>query len=521
MTAQLSSYDDVPYLTRPRYSTHPDCLATMAVLAGMQPASVAGCRVLELGCGPGGNLLPLADAFPDSDFVGVDLSARQIQMGQELCAGLELTNLRLVAASILDVDETFGNFDYVICHGVYSWVPAEVRTGILRVCQGRLKPHGVAMISYNTYPGWHLRGPVGEMLRFHVRDIKDAQARAEASRRFLAFVASSVARTDSTWARLVREESERLGKESDFYLVHEHLDDVSHAVYFREFATHAREHRLQYLGEASVQPGLAAFPPEVQKTLGAAANDPIALEQYLDFLTCRSFRRTLVVRDDIVLERAPRPVILNQLLLVSLARPVSERVDVCSSTPTQFRNDRDVTASTNVPATKAALMTLFEAAPQAIPFEQLWQQTRARLLAGSVNIPDTAREELANYFVQLFRAGLVGLHTTMPAFVMEPGQRPRATRFARLQASQGVPVVNRCHRSVEMPGFDRALLCLLDGHQDRQALLQGLVNLVQKGDFELARDGQPVTETVDLMAILGGELEGALQRLAKLALLVS
>src|SRR5258708_37018659 len=102
MSTQASSYDELPYHTRARYATHPDCLATQATLSGMQPASVTRCRVLELGCGPGGNLLPLAEAFPDSEFVGVDLSARQIAMGQELCTSLELTNLRLVAASILD-----------------------------------------------------------------------------------------------------------------------------------------------------------------------------------------------------------------------------------------------------------------------------------------------------------------------------------------------------------------------------------------------------------------------------------
>src|SRR6478752_7458358 len=119
-----SSYDELPYPTRPRYSTHPDCLALLATLAGMQPTPIDRCRMLELGCGPGGNLLPLADAFPHSQFVGVDLSARQIEMGQEIVRALAMPNLQLEAKSILDIDASLGEFDYIVAHGVYSWVPA-------------------------------------------------------------------------------------------------------------------------------------------------------------------------------------------------------------------------------------------------------------------------------------------------------------------------------------------------------------------------------------------------------------
>lgn len=520
MPTPATSYDELPYHTRPRYSTHPDCLATLATLAGMQPARVDRCRVLELGCGPGGNLLPLADSFPESEFVGIDLSARQIEMGNELCTSLGFTNLRLTAASLLDIDDSFGSFDYIICHGVYSWVPEEVRDGILRVCSRHLSPQGVAMVSYNTYPGWHLRGPIGEMLRFHVRETKDVQRRAAASRELLGFVAQSLGQADSTWARLVREEHRRLSQETDFYLVHEHLDDVSHAVYFHAFADHARQHGLQYLGEASDPASLAAFPPEMQKTLASLTNDPVAREQYVDFLTCRSFRRTLLVREPIALNHAPGPAILEKFLLAGRAKPTAEPVDVCSNAPVGFRNERDVTATTNMPATKAALMVLFEAAPEALSYEQVWQRARARLKAGGVALPDEAREGLAGFFIRLFQSGLVGLHTAMPPFVTTPGDRPKATRYARLQARHGTPVVSRRHRLVELLGLDRAVLRLLDGEHDRPALVRGLVQQVQQGEFELCRDGKPVTEAVDLQNILKGELEAALQRLARSALLV-
>src|SRR5947208_3557543 len=132
--ALLTSYEEVPYDSKPLYPTHPDCLATVATLMGMKPAPVQRCRVLELGCASGGNLIPMAEALPDSAFVGVDLSERQIADGRAAVAELGLGNVELRHLSITDVPADWGPFDYVVCHGVYSWVPEHVRERILAVC---------------------------------------------------------------------------------------------------------------------------------------------------------------------------------------------------------------------------------------------------------------------------------------------------------------------------------------------------------------------------------------------------
>src|SRR5262249_12745352 len=171
----LTTYDQVPYDARPRYATHPDCLATLAVLLGMKPAPVDRCRVLEVGCATGGNLIPLAQALPQSTFVGFDLAPRQIEQGRRVAAAAGLGNIDLRPVGILDVDQSVGQFDYILCHGVYSWVGPDVRDAILRLCRDRLAPQGVAYVSYNTYPGWHLRAPIRDLMRYHVRDIPGRQ----------------------------------------------------------------------------------------------------------------------------------------------------------------------------------------------------------------------------------------------------------------------------------------------------------------------------------------------------------
>ena len=158
--SQPSSYDRVPYDSKPFPQTHPDRLATMASLFGLKPPLVDTAQVLELGLAGGGNLIPMAVALPDSHFVGIDLSPRQVDEGVRVVERLGLTNIELRAQDILDLGEDLGVFDYILCHGVYSWVPASVQEKILEIHARHLAPGGIGYISYNAYPGWHLRGVV-------------------------------------------------------------------------------------------------------------------------------------------------------------------------------------------------------------------------------------------------------------------------------------------------------------------------------------------------------------------------
>src|SRR4051812_41655243 len=154
----------------------------------MSPAPVDRCRVLELGCAGGGNLLPMAETLPQSTFFGIDLSPVQIGHGQRIIRALGLTNLRLEAMSILDVPEDFGEFDYIIAHGVYSWVPPAVQQKILDLCAAHLAPQGVAYLSYNTYPGWHLRQMAREMMLYHVAGIESPQESAAQATALVQFI---------------------------------------------------------------------------------------------------------------------------------------------------------------------------------------------------------------------------------------------------------------------------------------------------------------------------------------------
>src|SRR5579884_2024888 len=190
--ASPTSYDDIPYVSNPFLQSHPDRLATIATLFGLSIIRVDRCRVLELGCASGGNLLPMAQSFPESTFIGIDYSARQIADGQKFVEKLGLKNVQLKCLSILDITPEFGSFDYIICHGVYSWVPPPVQEKILDICRRNLTPNGIAYVSYNTYPGWHMRGMIRDMMLYHASHFTEPLTKVRQARALLDFLAQAV-----------------------------------------------------------------------------------------------------------------------------------------------------------------------------------------------------------------------------------------------------------------------------------------------------------------------------------------
>ncbi|MBC8076432.1 MAG: class I SAM-dependent methyltransferase, partial [Chloroflexales bacterium] len=167
------AYDQVFYPSAAEPSIHPDRLATVATLFGVRPAPVDQCRVLELGCADGANLLPMAYALPHGTFFGIDASPRQIAAGQAQIAALGLKNVRLQALDLQELPASSGEFDYIIAHGVYSWVAPAVQEALLALCGRHLAANGVAVVSYNVLPGWHQRGVARDLLRFHTRQFAE------------------------------------------------------------------------------------------------------------------------------------------------------------------------------------------------------------------------------------------------------------------------------------------------------------------------------------------------------------
>ncbi len=526
LMGQPSSYDEIPYSGHCFPYTHPDHLAVMGTLFGMPVSPPEGCRLLELGCGRAGNLVPMAMELPSARFVGIDLSARQIAEGRSVVEKLGLDNVNLRAVSIMEVNERLGTFDHIVCHGVYSWVPEPVREKILAICAGSLAADGLAYVSYNTYPGWHARGMVRELLAYHVRNATGALDRVQRARDFLEELVRVLPVQASSYARILRTEGEFLRGVPSTYVYHEHLEETNHPVYFREFIDRARAHGLSFLAEART-PGLVNnLPPEAREILGrwADADDELAREQYLDFLCNRTFRRSLLCHSGARRNPEPSPESLLRMSVSTGVLPASSDPDVASDAPETFhRPEKAGSLTTNNPVVKAALVALDRVRPRALTVAALWERVQADLgpSLGGITQPDEGAQVLAAALLRCFLSDLVDLHVRPPRFADGPGERPIASPLARIQAEEGGRVTNLRRRSVDLDEFDRLVLGQLDGSRDRSSLLEAMQGLVARDELTIYDGDRPIREPAKSDEILAAELEPSLQRLAGLALLVA
>jgi methyltransferase-like protein/SAM-dependent methyltransferase len=512
-----NSYDEVPYESHPYPQTHPSRLATIATLFGLSPPPVDKCRVLELGCASGGNLIPMAEALPESWFVGVDLSARQIGDGEKIVRSLGLGNISLRHASILEVDESYGSFDYVICHGVFSWVPVSVQKKILDICAKRLTPQGVAFVSYNTFPGWHMRGMIRDMMRYHALRFDTPDLRIKQARALLDFLTQSARQDGGAYATLLRTELESLRHQADHYLYHEHLEDVNVPLYFHEFAELAEKHGLRYLGEARLTTMVTGnFTPDVQKALETVATDQIQAEQYMDFVRNRTFRETLLVRADAAPNWGIQPAAIHNLH-ISTTHQLSENTgDIQSGEMLQFRTKSGITLSTSSPPLKAAMRVLGEQWPGTISFEELSKNVSAMLGQGQ-EITESLALGLLNTYIA---ADILELHA-VPVTAAAAGEKPMALPSVRAKMTAGEPgAATRRHELFRPSELDRKLIPLLNGTLDHSGLLDKLTDMAINGELTVQADGQTLTDNSLIREALEPVLDKALAGYSKAALLL-
>lgn len=524
-TSQPNPYDTLPYDSRAFPQAHPNHLAALARVFGLASPRVDTCRILELGCASGGNLIPLAVQFPDASHLGVDLSARQIEDGQATIAQLGLANIELRHASIGDVDASWGTFDYVIAHGVYSWVPDAVQDKLLAICKENLAPNGVAYVSYNTYPGWRMRGMIRDAMRYHAQQFTNPTQQVSQARALIDFLAQNVPVENNPFGMLLKQELEDMRRRGDAYLAHEHLEVVNEPIYFHQFMERAAAKGLQYLAESEFATMVPTnFPPQVAETLRLIAPDVIRMEQYMDFLRNRPFRQTLLVHDTVRLNRNLNFASMAGLYFDSPARRLGPETDLNSAEPEKFQAPSGTVLTTPAPITKAAMMLLNEAWPQSIRFEDLCRDARIRLqgLPSAPKAPPPPAADaqmLGADLLQCFAANLAFPRTLPFRFAAQPGLRPRAGALARLLAARSPQMINLRNEPVVMDEFSRQIIQRLDGEHDRDALVAELAELARTGVLVIRQDAGAPTDPAGVRDFLGKAVDQTLLQLAKVAML--
>lgn len=473
MTEDTNPYDRVPYTGGSFPQTHPSRLATVAALFGVPAPAPAGCRVLELGCGNGANLVPMAASLPDARFVGIDLAAMPIAQGRARIERLGLANLRLEQGDVTALDGSLGRFDYVIAHGLYSWVPASVRPHVLRVIGEVLADDGVGFVSYNALPGCRMRHLVREMVQMHFGTDAFEPAQVAQVRAFLQQVASIQGGADAEFLTALQREIDFVSQLPDDVLYHDDLAGESHAFLLTDVVDAARVHGLQFLGSAVIAEmfTLPGFPDFDRMLEGWSGVDRVRREQHLDFVRGRRFRQTLLCRAHQPVDDDAGPRRLRTMCLRASLRPPADAV-LHDRSEVRFADGKRG-ATVDQPVVKAMLATLAERWPDAVRFDALVDAALRDCAAHGVAPDDAeaAREALAGLCWSMVRADLIELLRDAPSPAARPGARPRLRPEVADALLHGISPTDRLGHAYLLDGKVAIRVALaMDGSRDRAAL---------------------------------------------------
>ena len=521
-TIDSNSYDEIPYPSHPIEVTHPDHLYSMAKLFRLDAPIPDNASILELGCASGGNIIPLAVQMPNANIVGIDLSTRQIAEGQTTVDALGLKNIKLIAMDFHGLDVSFEPFDYILCHGVFSWVPHESRLFILKICQSRLSPNGIAYISYNAYPGWFARGMIRQMMLPYVSQLRDPMTRVQKARAFLAFLADSTEGQDTPYSQSLRNEIELLAKNPDAYLFHEHLEADNQPFFFYQFMEMTSGHQLQFLCEAILATMITGnLPPKAVASLKQLTSNLHEQSQYMDFVTNRMFRQSLLCHQDRTLDRVLGPSRLEGGRFAGTFQVDDPNVwnNLLPEIEVIFKCSNGKTIQTRDMTLKAMLFALTEVWPSSLSAPEICGRI-AKKLSTVLFVGPSEQSSIANLvnssMLHMVLRGDLALRFLPDRFAMAVSDNPIASPLARLQAAQGGSLTTERHTILNPDPLTRMIVPLLDGTRNKESL----------GGFigELAREKQLVktldNRVVDMDAVQRATLNKILEKLMCSAMLI-
>lgn len=490
---KLTAYDTTPYPSQAHPTTHIRVLETTGALFGMSPKPISRCRVLELGCASGMNLVPQALDFPKSEFLGIDLSGRQIGEAKRLAKDLGARNVEFRHADIMEVDASWGEFDYIICHGILSWVPDEVQEKIFGVFQTNLTPQGVAIVSYNTYPAWHSVEIVRNAMAFHASQFNSPQERLEHAVAFARFMAEYGPK-ESPLTAIFKQESAITLSQDKGYVAHEYLETCNRPFYFTQIAGMAKEHALQYLGEpvfALMLLNNYPIPDDIGQMIRAMPL--LKQEQYIDFFSYRRFRSTMLCRQDVALDRSLGSEDLMRFHFALASRDSDELKKMDPAGDDRLKMTFPVlgftvTLEVSDPLVKAAMVYLYRERPRYVSCEELWEKavSLGKLTpAPKRDDPKQGLRALADSLVIPFSRGILNICLTPPKLTTRIAERPKISDIAQWQIARSSAVVSPLHNTHVLDPVMTHILRRLDGYHDRKQLAKSLDLGVKLGQFSL------------------------------------
>lgn len=432
------------YKTYARKETHPARIGAIARLYGLDAPSASDCRVLEFACGDGGNLIPLAVQYPQSYFVGIDINGALIERGCARVAELGLTNIVFEAVDVTAYSPEASSYDYVICHGLYSWVPPKVREDILQLGMTALREHGVFYVSYNTLPGWRQRGAVRDILQAgaHLGEALSESSPNRAALRFADIIRNSALGVSP----YIHEALDKLTESDPAYISQEFLGSHNDPMLFTDFMRDAESHGLQYLSESRVvMMSTDDLNAEVRELLERCEDNRIQQEQILDIVRNRTFRETLLCHSFMPLQKGLRTEVFKNLILIPkyVSSDKEREGDRC------WFKERFSGREIELPYGECtrvlgAMSSAFSQGGAYVALEEL-----------SCNLLGCSSNEALSILVTLWKSGFVDVATEL---LGSPSQSLTLSQLMLLQIRDNEKVTSPLHESYELLQEERQLL---------------------------------------------------------------
>jgi SAM-dependent methyltransferase len=508
-----ASYDATPYESAPLVRQQPARMAAAALWFGLTAPGAATARVLEIGCASGGHIIPLAAVWPGARFLGVDLSPAQIKAGEARIARLGLENIALRAVPFSDICAKDGDFDFIVCHGVLSWIDGRLRRDLLRVISERLAENGVAAVSFNVLPGWRLFQIARDSLLLHASLQNDPAARAIQARELLDALAEE-SNDKFSYGRFWRDEARRLAAGGDAYIAHEIFEDDNAPMTFLDFCALLDSYGLAYLGECNLAGNFegSIAPAGAGRIRALSRGDERAREQYIDIFTGRAFREALIVhspRAGAIRRGIPPP---DQLGLFHFVAPLTLAVKAPPVPGGPWRAGEGDGEGVVIEdeATAQAILRLIARLPGSSRLEDI---------APEASTAPALRERVAGALARLVAFGHLAVSSEPVACASRLAERPVAWPLAASDALAGERTASLRHAPVRLEPLQRLFLPLLDGTRTRDDLLAQALALAVEGALTISGPDGPVEGRDSLAGRLGPAVDRTLEGLLRLGLL--
>ncbi|MFM2169994.1 MAG: hypothetical protein RI957_223 [Verrucomicrobiota bacterium] len=436
----LESAEFYPAMSHP--PAHPSVIAATALLGGIRLNSEQSWNILEVGCASGHHILPIAEHYRQARITAIDLDARAIHEARRLAQRANLKNIDLHCADLSTWEAPAEHYDIIIAHGVFSWVPDPTKTALLELCARSLKPDGVAMISYNTQPGWAMRQPLREM----TMALQHLPAHQGSACSALHWIERSLDERQDAYGLHLLETAKDARAKGETQLAFDDIASINDAFYFSQFYHMCRQNRLMHLGESdSTLPRLSLLDTTAREQLQSLAGNPLLMEQMTDFLTGRSFRCSVICRDNAVRTPATADELSTLCIEQILAIP-----------------------ETGNGTTDAFSEAITRAAPSCVPIRELL-----------ASLPHISPQQALSMTATLHSLGMIRLRDKPIMLSDEIPSHPRLSQLNLDHLEQGKAVVDAFHRPCLLSTNDRNWLRLCDGTMSFEQLIQSCRNDAQ------------------------------------------